>query len=260
MIQALVEAAVFIGGADGRFGEDELEVFIDSMREVVSAAVGDEFLGTMATTAKLLDLARAGRNALLAKGATLFLRELAPRFPGVFARDGLVLAYRVVLADGKVTGKEAAAFEALATALGVEVTETQLLRELAAKTEVSSKLGHRGASIEPLTALEGHGWKKLPAGKEHGFDAAMGHTQPTGGQLTLELDAGESVLHVHVLDGAGKGPHLVCLFGESLPPLLAVLDGLRNALVPATLGEKLPALRAVCPEVFVEHDGRYARL
>jgi|GEM_PF-6316904 tellurite resistance protein len=261
MLQALVEAAVFIGGADGRFGEEELDVFIDSMREVVSAAVGDEFLDSMASTSKLLDQARQARKELLARGGTAFLLQLVPKFPGAFARDGLVLAYRVVLADGKVTEKEAQAFEALASALGVEVSEVQVLKELATKAEHASKQGHRGASIEQLGKLVEHGWTKLPAGQEHGFDVGMEHVQATGGgKLTLELDSAESVLHVHVFDSTGKGPHLVCLFGDALPALVAVLDGLRDTLTVATLGEKLPAIRAVCPEVFVEHEGKFARL
>jgi len=260
MLQALVEAAVFIGGSDGRFGEEELDVFIDSMREVVSAAVGDDFLESMASTSKLLDQARAARKELLAKGGTAFLIQLAPKFPGTFARDGLVLAYRVVLADGVVTEKEAAAFEALAGALGVEVSETEVLKELASKTEQASKRGHRGESIEQLASLTKHGWVKLPAGKDHGFDVGLEHAQAAGGKLVVELDSAESVLHVHVNDTHGKGPHLVCLFGDTLPALVAVLDGLRDSLVNTTLGEKLPAIQAVCPEVFVEHEGRFAKV
>lgn len=257
MMEALVHAAVFIGGADGRFGEEELNVFIDSMREVVSAAVGEQFLDSMASTAKLLDQARAARHELLAKGQARFLAELAPRFPGAFARDGLVLAYRIVLADGKVTDKEAAAFEALATAVGVEISETQVLKQLAAHSETASKRGHQGTSLELLRALETKGWTLLKG--EH-FDAGVLFTQADGGHVSLELDSGESTLHVHVHGVDGRGPHLVCFYGDGLAALLAVLDGLKTTLVPPLLGEKLPAIRAVCPELFVEHDGRFARL
>jgi tellurite resistance protein len=261
MLQALVEAAVFIGGADGRFGEEELNVFIDTMREVVSAAVGDEFLDAMAGTGRLLDRARVARRLLSNHGEPRFLADLAPKFlaHGAFARDGLVLAWRIVLADGRVTEKEAAAFEALAKALGVEVDEVRVLKELAAGSEVASKLGHRGESIEQLRALEQQGWERLPAGSEHGFDASVKHAQPTGGALRLELNARESALHVHVEGADGQGPQLVCLFGDALPALLAVLDGLRNTLVPATLDEKLPAVRAVCPETFVHHQGKFTK-
>jgi hypothetical protein len=171
-----------------------------------------------------------------------------------------VLAYRVVLADGVVTEKEAQAFEALAHALGVEVAETAVLKELATKTEVASKRGHRGESIEHLLTLTSKGWTKLPAGKDHGFDVGMEHAQPSGGKLVVELDSAESVLHVHVNDAQGKGPHLMCLFGDALPALVAVVDGLKDTLVNASLGEKLPAMKAVCPELFVEHDGRFAKL
>lgn len=260
MLQALVEAAVFIGGSDGKFGEEELDVFIDSMREVVSAAVGDDFLDTMASTSRLLDQARAARRSLSSLGHEKFLAMLAPKFEGPFGRDGLVLAWRVVLADGRVTDAEAKAFEQLATALGIEVDETRVLRELATKSEAASHRGHQGANIEELHRLEAKGWLKAPAGKELGFDASVEHAQATGGKLVLELDASESVLHLHVLGAEGKGPHLRCLFGDSLPALLAVLDGLRDSLQVTTLGEKLPALRAVCPELFVSHDGKFAKL
>jgi hypothetical protein len=39
-----------------------------------------------------------------------------------------------------------------------------------------------------------------------------------------------------------------------------VVEGLKDTLVNASLGEKLPAMKAVCPELFVEHDGRFAKL
>ncbi|MFZ5443051.1 MAG: hypothetical protein ACOZQL_23795 [Myxococcota bacterium] len=260
MLQALVDAAVFIGGADGRFGEEELDVFIDSMREVVSAAVGDEFLETLGATARLLDQARLARQRLVGEGVERYLKDLAPRFQGDFARDGLVLAYRVVLADGKVTLKEAEAFSQLAAVLGVEVAETEVLRELAEKSERASHRGHRGDSIEQVLHLEGEHWKKLAGGKDAGFDAGVVHEQAGGGRLTLELDAAESVLHVHVLGADGRGPHMVCLFGDELAALLAVLHGLRDTLTVASVGASLPAVRAVCPDVFVEHEGRYARL
>lgn len=257
MMEALVHAAVFIGGADGRFGEDELNVFIDSMREVVSAAVGEHSLGSMAATGKLLDLARHARHQLNVKGAKDFLAELAPRFPGPFARDGLVLAYRIVLADGKVTEKEAEAFKALAGALGVEVTETKVLEQLATQSELASRGGHRGASIEDLHTLEKKGWTLL---RDDHFDAGATFTRSDQSVLSLELDSGESVLHVHVNGTNGNGPHLVCFFGEGLPALLAVLDALKESLRPGTLGEKLPAIRSVCSEVFVEHEGKFAKL
>lgn len=257
MMEALVQAAVFIGGSDGRFGEDELNVFIDSMREVVSAAVGEESLGALAATGKLLDLARHARRELNAKGSQLFLVELAKRFPPHFARDGLVLAYRIVLADGKVTETEAGAFKALAAALGVELAETKVLEQLATQSEAASRGGHRGASIEAMHALEAKGW--LLTRGEH-FDAGATFTKEDGSVLALELDSGESVLHVHINGVEGNGPHLVCFFGDSLPALLAVLDGIKSSLQPGSLGEKLPAIRAVCAELFVEHEGKFAKL
>ncbi len=253
MLDALVEAAVFIGRADGRFGEEELETFIDSMREVVRAAVGDEFLDSLGATSGLLDRARKARRALMTMGAEKYLAELAPKFPGAFARDGLVLAYRIVLADGKVTSREAETFEQLATALGLEVEETHVLRELASKSESASKRGHQGESIEAVLALSDKGWQRLPANAD--YDAGVMY-----GALTLELDAGESALHVHVRGDDSQGPHLVCLFGEQLGGLLAVLDSVKHDFTTATLGEKLPAIRAVCGEVFVEHQGKFAKL
>lgn len=257
MMASLVNAAVYIGGADGRFGEDELNVFIDSMREVVSSAVGEGSLESLASTARLLDQARAARKDLHLKGSVTFLAQLANKFPPHFSRDGLVLAYRIVLADGKVTDKEAAAFEALAASLGVELAEIQVLKELAAHSETASKQGHRGTSIELVQALEKEGWKRL---KDDHFDAGVLFQQTDGGQLSLELDSGESVLHVHVNGAEGKGPHLLCFFGDALPALLAVLNGLKSSLRASSLGEKLPAVRAVCSEVFVEHQGKFAKL
>lgn len=257
MMEALVHAAVFIGGSDGRFGEDELNVFIDSMREVVSSAVGEESLDVLASTGKLLDLARRARHELTAQGSEAFLSGLAKRFPAHFARDGLVLAYRIVLADGKVTDKEAQAFKALAAALGVEVAETKVLEELATHSEAASRGGHRGASIETFRTLESKGWQLL---KGDHFDAGASVTKADGSVVSLELDSGESVLHVHVNGADGNGPHLVCFFGDGLPALLAVLDGIKGELQPATLGEKLPAIRAVCTELFVEHEGKFAKL
>lgn len=257
MLGALVHAAVYIGGADGRFGEEELEVFIDSMREVVSAAVGPEFLDDLGSTGRLLDHARVARRDLLAKGEKRFLSELAPKFPGAFARDGLVLAYRIVLADGKVTEKEAAAFAALAAALGIEVAEVDVLKQLASHAESSSRRGHRGEHLEAVHALETKGWTRTTS---EDFDAGASFGQGEGHRLVLELDSGESVLHVHVVDAEGRGPHLLCFFHDALPALLAVLDGLKTTLRPSTVGEKLPAVKAVCPELFVEHDGKFARL
>ncbi len=257
MMEALVHAAVFIGGADGRFGEEELNVFIDSMREVVSSAVGEQALENLASTGRLLDQARTARRDLQVKGETVFLAGLATRFPPNFARDGLVLAYRIVLADGKVTDKEAAAFESLATAMGLELAETQVLKQLALQSEAASKGGHKGTSIEQVRELESRRWKQL---KGEDFDAGVQFEQEGGSRLTVELDSGESVLHVNVQDAAGHGPHLLCFFGEALPSVLSVLDGLKDSLKPSTIGQKLPALRAVCSELFVEHEGHFTKL
>jgi tellurite resistance protein len=257
MMEALVHAAVFIGGSDGRFGEDELNVFIDSMREVVSSAVGEHALDDFASTGRLLDQARTARASLQKEGPLAFLSGVATKFPSNFARDGLVLAYRIVMADGKVTDKEAHAFEELSRALGLELKETQVLKELAAQSEVASRGGHRGTSIEQVRELEAKGWTLT---KGESFDAGVRFTQADGGTLSLELDSGESVLHVNVMGADGKGPHLVCFFGEKLPAVLAVLDGIKSELKPSTLGEKLPAVRAVAVELFVEHEGHFAKL
>lgn len=253
MLDALVEAAVFIGRADGRFGEEELETFIDSMREVVRAAVGDEFLETLGATSGLLDRARRARRTLVDVGREKYLEQLAPKFPGAFARDGLVLAYRIVLADGEVTTNEAKAFEDLARALGVEVEETHVLQDLAAKSEVARQGGGGGAHVDAVLALSEKGWQRKPA--SDAYDAAVHF-----GAMTLELNARESALDVFVRDADGAGPQLRCLFGENLAGLLAVLDSMKNDFTPARLGEKLPAIRAVCPEVFVAHAGKFAKL
>lgn len=256
MLEALVEAAVYIGRADGRFGEEELDVFIDSMREVVAAAVGEAFLDELASAPRLLDAARRARARLIDLGRADFLAALAPKFHGDFSRDGLILAYRVVLADGKVTDAEAQAFEALAHALGLQVAEIEVLKDLAAQWKVGGGASERARAIEQLGALEARGWKGFPV---EGFDLGVEHLQEHGARLRLELDARETVLHVHVLDAAGAGPRLVCLYGQSLPGLLAVLDAMKDSLTAATLQQKLPAVRAVCPELFVEQQGRLSR-
>ncbi|MGV3622866.1 MAG: TerB family tellurite resistance protein [Archangium sp.] len=253
MLDALVEAAAFIGRADGRFGEEELETFIDSMREVVRAAVGDEFLDTLGATSGLLDRARRARRMMLELGREKYLEQLAPKFPGAFARDGLVLAYRIVLADGEVTPAEADAFEQLAKTLGVEVEETQVLKELATRSEVARLKGATSESVDAVLKLSEKGWARRPA--SDAYDAAVHF-----GAMTLELDAKESALDVFVRDPEGNGPHFRCLFGENVAGLLAVLDSMKIELTPATLGEKLPAIRAVCPEVFVAHQGKFAKL
>ncbi len=255
MLEALVEAAVFIGRADGQFGEEELEVFIDSMREVVGAAVGEDFLETLASTTRLLDQARGARARLQTGGRPAFLSQLAPKFHGEFARDGLVLAYRVVLADGHVTEGEARAFSELAGALGVEVAETEVLKDLAAKWDVASGASPDAESVQAVLSLEARGWKRFEA---EGFDAAVEHLQAAGTRLRIELDAKQHVVHVHVLDGAGAGPRLVCLFIEKPEGLLTVLDALKDSLTAATLQEKLPALKAVSPELFIEQNGKFS--
>jgi tellurite resistance protein len=251
MLEALVEAAAFIGRADGRFSEAELNVFIDSLREVVSAAVGDEAVESLASTPRLLDLARAARGKLLKQGRASFLEALAPRFPGAFARDGLILAYRIVLADGQVTPEEAAAFRELASAFGLEVAETEVLEALAHPGR-----GPAGsAAVEQVNALRERGWVPVP---DSAMDASARYPRP-GGALDVELDATDGTLHVLVAGDGAAGPHLLFRFGDALPGLLAVLEALKESLTPATLDEKLPALRAVCPDLFVERDGRFAR-
>ena len=254
MLQALVEAAVFIGRADGRFGEQELEVFIDSMREVVAAAVGDDFLDELVSTPKLLDQVRAARSALNRDGRGVFLEKLAQRFHGEFSRDGLVLAYRLVLADGKVTEAEANAFAQLADALGLEVAEIEALQALAAQWKVGGGAALRDAHVARFSAMQTHGWHRFQA---DGFDLGLEYVQREGGRVRLELDGRQTVLHVHVLDGAGAGPRMVCLYGEALDALLAVLDALKDTLTTATFQSKLPAIRAVSPELFVEQNGRF---
>lgn len=252
MLGALVDAAVFIGRADGRFSEAELDVFIDSLREVVTAAVGADAPDELTTAPRLLDLARASRARLLREGGDAFLAALAPRFPGAFARDGLVLAYRIVLADGHVTAEEAAAFRQLAQALGLEVAETEALEALA---QPARQTPPPDAAAQ-VQALHARGWTAVP---DSAMDASARFAQPGGGLVDLELDAGDGTLHVQLSSGGELGPHLLCRVGDALPGLLAVLEAVKATLTPATLDEKLPALKAVCPELFAEVDGHIVR-
>ncbi len=252
MLAALVDAAAFIGRADGRFSEAELNVFIDSLREVVAAAVGDEAVESLVTTPRLLDLARSARARLRAEGPERFLEALAPRFPGAFAGDGLVLAYRIVLADGHVTAEEAAAFRRLAGALGLEVAETEALEALAQPPKGPGP----DAAVAQVKALSARGWLPVP---DSVMDASARWKRTDGAALDLELDAADGTLHVQLPDGVEAGPHLLCRFGDALPGVLAVLEALRDSLSAKTLDDKLPALRAVCPELFLERDGHFTR-
>lgn len=256
LLSALVHAAVYIGSADGRFSEEELDVFIDTMREVVSSAGGPEFLSTLASTAALLDQARKARSALRSQGESAYLAHLAPQFESEFVRPGLVLAYRIIIADGAVSTKEEAAFEALAKTLNVPPAECATLKQLATVSEAASQRGHRGQSIELFRQLTEHGWRPFPT-KEKDV-ACLRHEQSPGGWVELELNSSESSLHLSILDAQGQGPQLLCLFHDTLPALLSVIDEHKDALSPASYAMHLPKLRAACSHLFVEYQGRWS--
>lgn len=266
ILAALVDAAVFIGRADGRFSEDELDVFIDTMREVISSAVGDDFVGEFASTPRLLDLARVARQRLKHLGASAYLEELAPRVPAHLQREALVLAYRVVMADGQVTPDEAASYRALAQAFGVAVHEADTLEDLAAKSEAASRQGHRGGAIEEVQALEAQGWAdpyhgRTPRPPEaEWFDVVLEAPGAPGTRLLLELDATESVLHLQVLGADGQGPHLIFLYAGTPAGLLAVVNAVKGALSPETFRAQLPAFKAVCPDLFLELGGTFSKV
>ncbi len=248
LLDMLVNAAVFIGAADGRLGESELNLFIDSMREVVSSVGNEALVTSIGSTTSLLDRARKARRDLKAQGEEAFLKQLAQRFPVSNVRAGLVLAYRIVLADGKTTATEASAFEKLAAVLGIDSAESQVLREVATQARPADKRGLR-SSLELLQGLEKTGWTK------HGDDA-VSFQSAVGNRLLLELEASESSLHVRLQANTGEPTLLICFFGENLNGLLAVLDAIKTTLSPLTLNEKLPALRVVSERVFIKSEGR----
>jgi hypothetical protein len=73
--------------------------------------------------------------------------------------------------------------------------------------------------------------------------------------VRLDLDAEGHTLHVHVDEA-----HLLVQYGQALDEVLAVLDDAKDTLAVATLGVYLPKLVHACRAVFIEREGRLARV
>ncbi len=104
-LEALVDTAVFIGGADGEFGETELNVFIDRVREVS---------GENASASELMFLARRARRDLRVLGREAFLQRTREKLGRFSKTEVLRLAQAIACADGVVTPQEQMALDALA--------------------------------------------------------------------------------------------------------------------------------------------------
>ena len=90
-LQALVEAAVFIGRAWGDFSEAELNVFIDQIRVIV---------GEQVPASELISLARRARADLRALGREAYLRQLRARLVDVPKDQVRALGQAIAAAEG----------------------------------------------------------------------------------------------------------------------------------------------------------------
>lgn len=260
LLRGLVHAAVYMAHADGVYREVEVESLVDSVREVVKQAVGEEFLGELASTPRLLDWAREGRALLRTKGEAAFLEEVAKAFQGGFKRDALVVAYRICAADGAIEPAEAAAFRKLAHAMGLSGFELDALESMARRAAVDAHPGKDELGPAKLKALTTRGWRDpladaRAAGIETDwYDASVAYFAQSGDVIRLDLDADEHVLHLHL------GPaHLVVPYGQRLDEVLALVHDARETLSATTLDVYLPKLTALCGDVYLERDGRLVR-
>lgn len=104
-LEALVEAAVFIGRADGQFSEAELEVFIDHIRVIVGEPV---------SASELINLARRARTSLRALGREAYLQQLRVKLRGVPKAEVEALAHAIAHAEGLKPVEQAAIDDLLA--------------------------------------------------------------------------------------------------------------------------------------------------
>lgn len=104
-LQALVEAAVFIGRAWGDFSEAELNVFIDQTRVIV---------GEQVSASELINLARRARADLRALGREAFLKQLREKLRDVPKAEVQALAQAVAHAESLKPEEQAALDDLLA--------------------------------------------------------------------------------------------------------------------------------------------------
>lgn len=265
MLKGLVRAAVYMGSSDGALDEAETESFIDSIRELVGAAVGEAHMRELASTSALLDEARSARVELRTKGGAAYLADLRSAFAGGFKRDALVVCWRVIAADGVVQPQEAEAFRRLAEAMGFTGDESSALETMARGTAAGAARGRDTAAIETMSELIDRGWKdpyKDLRGKGidvSWHDASVEYDSTTA-RLRVDLDAVERVLHLHVTDAHGPGPHVICLYGSQLHAVLALFDGAKETLTPASVPQLLVDLVALSDAVFIEREGRLVQV
>lgn len=261
LLRGLVHAAVYMAHSDGVYREVEVESLIDSVREVVRTAVGEEFLGDLAATPRLLDWAREGRGLLRTRGEAAFLEEVAKAFQGGFKRDALIVAYRICAADGAIKPPEAEAFRKLAVAMGLTGQELDALESMASRAAADAQPGKDELGPAKLKALATRGWRDpladaRAAGIETDwYDASVAYFAQSGDVIRLDLDADEHALHVHL-----GTAHLVMPYGQRLDEVLALIHDARETLSATTLDVYLPKLSALCGDVYLERDGHLVRV
>lgn len=261
LLRGLVHAAVYMAHSDGVYREVEVESLIDSVREVVKKAVGDELLGELASTPRLLDWAREGRGLLRTKGEAAFLEDVAQAFQGGFKRDALIVAYRICAADGAIKTAEASAFRKLANAMGLTGLELDALESMASRAAADAHPGKDELGPAKLKALTTRGWRDpladaRAAGIETDwYDASVAYFAQSGDVIRLDLDADEHALHLHL--GAA---HLVVPYGQRLDEVLALIHDARETLSGTTLDVYLPKLSALCGDVYLEREGHLVRV
>jgi tellurite resistance protein len=261
LLKGLVQAAVYMGRSDGVFREVEVDSLIDAVRDVVTRAVGEDFLGDLASTPRLLDWARQARALLRTESEDAFLADVAQAFQGGHKRDALIVAYRICAADGAITPAETTAFRKLARAMGLDGLELDALETMASRSAQASHPGRDDVGIAKVKALMTRGWRDpfadlRTAGLEPGqYDAAVAWVNTSGATVRLDLDAESHLLHVHLGE-----PHLVIPYGTKLDEVLALLDDVKETLTVATLDVYLPKLSVLCGDLFLERNGHLVRV
>lgn len=268
-LQAIVKAAVFLGCADGSLEEVEVDSLVDGVREVARKAVGDALAAKLVPVPRLLDWARQALHDFASRGEAAFLEDTARALQGDFKRDALMVAFRVLAADHTIEPREEAAFRRLVAALGYEAQEKDALAQMAKASVAAMPHGPDAEGIELVKGLQHRGWKDpfvelRAAGVEvHWFDASLQYvpsSAPAKTLLRVDLDAHERALHLHVTDERDVGPHLILYYGKALPQLLQYLDSVKDSLSLASVEEHLRKLHALCPDLFLESEGRLVKL
>jgi len=265
LLKGLVRAAVYLGRSDGSLSEAETESLIDSIRELVEGSVGQEHVRELASTAALLDEARVARAELRTKGEAAYLADVGHAFAGGFKRDAMVVCWRIIAADGVIKANEVEAFRRLASAVGFTGDEATALESMARGTAASAARGKDGAAIEGVGELLERGWLDPYAlvrakGVDVAWHDASAEFASSAGRVRIDLDALERVLHLHVTDAHGPGPHVICLYGAQLHAVLALFDSVKATLTPSSVPQLLADLGALCDAVFIERDGRLVQV